>query len=551
MLGDGFIMSCYDVWPYNNNCPGSYQRQCPTNHYPYLVRPGDTFYAIARAFNISVNNIAAANPAVDPQNLRIGQTICIPLCPSNHTVRIIQPGDTLYKLAQIYNVGVDSIQRANPYIDPYQLRVGQTICIPRGCPSGYTHYTVRSGDTMSAIARRYSISTQMLIAANPQIADPNLITAGQILCIPIMDAIREQISTMTLEEKIGQMVMAGFSGYTMNDHARAMIFDYHVGGFILYGYNIANAAQLLALVNALRSTNRAANKIPLFISVDEEGGRVSRLPPEIGRLPSAGAIGRIDTADLSYRIGRVIADAIGAFGFNMDFAPVLDINSNPNNPVIGDRSFGPNAEIVSRLGVQTMNGIRSGGVIPVVKHFPGHGDTSVDSHISLPVVDHDLNRLRSFELVPFAAAVRNQADAAMVAHILLTRIDPVFPSSLSKTVITGILRNELGFSGVVITDDITMGAITRNFNLSYAAVRSVVAGSDIILVSGGYDNEVNVINALRNAAVNGLITVERIDESVYRILRLKQKYNLEDTAISNVDVNRINNEIESVTDIFG
>jgi beta-N-acetylhexosaminidase len=310
--------------------------------------------------------------------------------------------------------------------------------------------------------------------------------------VPIFDAIRERVKEMTLDEKIGQMLIVGFDGYAVNDHIRAMIRNYHVGGIILYSYNVENSSQLLALINTLKRVN-SINEIPLFISVDEEGGRVSRMPAELRRLPTNETIGRRNSEDLSYRIGNVIAEELKAFGFNMDFAPVLDINSNPNNPVIGDRSFGSAPEVVSRLGVQTMIGMRSGGVIPVVKHFPGHGDTSIDSHVGLPSVNHDLNRLRNFELIPFEQAIRNGADAVMVAHILLNRIDPAEPASLSGTVITDILRNHLYFSGVVITDDMTMGAIVQNYDLSNAAVKAVNAGSDIVLVSRGYDNEVSGI----------------------------------------------------------
>lgn len=531
--------------PYYFSMPGYFYRQCPSNQYPYTIQPGDTLYHISYKLNVSVSSIITANPGIDTYNLRVGQTLCIPACPLNHTARVIQPGDTLYKMAQAYHVSIASILEANPGIDPYYLRIGQRICIPLGCPSGYSTYTVKSGDTLSAIAGKYSITTQKLLTANPQITNPNVIIVGQKLCVPAADTIREQIRGMTLEEKIGQMVIVGFNGYVINDHARIMIRDYHVGGIILYGYNVQSTNQLLTLINSLKSAD-AVNKIPLFISVDEEGGRVSRMPAEFLDLPTNEAIGRINSGNLSYRIGSVIAEEIKAFGFNMDFAPVLDINSNPNNPVIGDRSFGNNAEIVSRLGVQTMKGIQAGGVIPVVKHFPGHGDTSIDSHVGLPVVNHDLNRLKSFELIPFEEAVKNQADAVMVAHILLSRIDPVFPASLSRTIITNILRNQMGFIGVVITDDMTMGAITRNFNLSYAAVQSINAGSDIILVSRGYDNEVNLINALKNAVINGTIPIERIDESVYRILKLKQKYNLRDNIISSIDVNKINNDIAAL-----
>jgi len=428
--------------------------------------------------------------------------------------------------------------------------VGQRICVPFGCPAGYSYYTVMSGDTLSRIAVKYSVTVQALMAANPQIISPNMIAAGERLCVPEKaDPIIEQISGMTLKEKIGQMVIVGLDGYSIDENTRTMMNTFKVGGFILFGYNVESTSQLLALINWLKITNKR-NRIPLFISVDEEGGRVSRMPAEFVNLPSNGAIGRINSSELSYRIGRVIAEEVKAFGFNMDNAPVLDINSNPDNPVIGDRSFGSNAEVVSRLGVQTMKGIQDGGVIPVVKHFPGHGDTSVDSHVGLPAVNHSLNRLRSFELIPFAEAIKNGADAVMVAHILLNKIDPNNPASISTIVINDILRKQMNFNGVVVTDDMTMGAIIKYYDISAAAVKAAKAGADIILVCRGYDNEVKVLEALQRAAENGTISRERIDESVYRILRLKRKYNLADSVISSVDVRKINNDINAVLKNF-
>lgn len=361
----------------------------------------------------------------------------------------------------------------------------------------------------------------------------------------ITDPLKDKINSMTLDEKIGQLVIVGLDGYELNDNAASMLRDYKVGGFIVYGTNVKDSAQLLSLINTLKQANDG-KAIPLFMSVDQEGGRIDRMPPEIKRFPTNKDIGLKDDGALSLKIGKTIAEEIKAFGFNLDFAPVLDINSNPNNPVIGDRSFGPTEEVVSKLGVQTMKGLQSGGVIPVVKHFPGHGDTSVDSHIGLPVVTHNLNRLRGFELLPFKSAIRNKADAVLIAHILLPEIDPDNPATFSKTIITGLLRNELGFGGVVITDDMTMGAIMQNYGISDAAVKSVNAGSDIILVAHDYAMQVKVIEALRQAAADGIISEQRINESVYRILKLKAKYRLADKAIGSVDVNAINGRIDNV-----
>lgn len=519
--------------------------QCSVNQLPYRVQAGDTLYVIAIRYGTTVSNIIAANPGIDPYRLRIGQTLCIPVCPTAHTVRIIQPGDSFYKIAQEYRTSITAIAAANPGINPNLLRVGQLLCIPSVCPAGYTSYTVRNGETLYAIAGRYFTTVQALLTTNPGIVNPNALTVGQKICVPFISAIRRQLSMMTLDEKIGQMLIVGFNSPSVDQVAWTLIRGYHVGGIIVYGYNVQNTSQLLALMNTLKRTN-STNKVPLFLSVDEEGGRVSRMPAAFLNLPSNAVIGRVNNPNLSYQIGNVIANQIKAFGFNMDFAPVLDINSNPANPVIGDRSFGATPQIVSRLGVQTMKGLQAGGVIPVAKHFPGHGDTSVDSHIGLPAVNHDLSRLESFEFIPFSDAIRNQADAIMIAHILLTRIDPVNPSSMSKILITDILREQLGFSGVVITDDMAMGAIVKNFDIGNAAVKSINAGADIILVSGDYANQIKIINALKSAVENGVIRPDRIDESVYRILKLKNNYSLRDTILTTVDVNQINDAIRAV-----
>jgi beta-N-acetylhexosaminidase len=234
---------------------------------------------------------------------------------------------------------------------------------------------------------------------------------------------------------------------------------------------------------------------------------------------------------------------LNAFGFNLDFAPVLDVNSNPNNPVIGDRSFGNDASVVSRLGTKTMKGIQSQGVISVIKHFPGHGDTSVDSHLELPTVNKSFGQLKEVELVPFAHAIENGADIVMAAHILLPKIDSEYPASMSKPILTGILRDDLGFDGVILTDDMTMGAITENFEIGRAAVQSVKAGSDIILVAHDYENVVATFKALKAAVESGEISEKRIDESVTRILQLKKKYDVRGEQIQAVNTNELNQTI--------
>ena len=240
------------------------------------------------------------------------------------------------------------------------------------------------------------------------------------------DEISEKIDKMTIDEKIGQMVIAGFDGTETSENVKNLVEKYKIGGLILFKKNIKTPGQLLSLINSIKMLNQN-NKLPLFFSVDEEGGSLTRMPDDLKKLPTNEKVGLINNEDFSYNIGSIIAQEVKCFGFNLDFAPVLDINSNPKNPVIGIRSFGPDKNLVSKLGVATMKGIQSQNVIPVVKHFPGHGDTSVDSHFALPVVNHDLERLKNFELVPFENAIENDADAVMVAHILLKKNRSQFP----------------------------------------------------------------------------------------------------------------------------
>ena len=359
------------------------------------------------------------------------------------------------------------------------------------------------------------------------------------------DNFKEQLLGMSLDEKIGQLVIVGLDGYTTDEHARQMIEEYNVGGFILFKSNIKSSHQMLELLNSLKSINQAS-KVPLFLSVDEEGGRVSRLPGEFLNIPSNKIIGKLNNSSVSYKVGSIIGEELKAFGMNMNFAPVLDINSNPKNPVIGDRSFGTGPDLVSKLGVQTMQGLQSQNIIPVIKHFPGHGDTSTDSHVGLPRVNNDLKRLRSFELRPFADAIENGAEAVMVAHILLPKIDPENPASFSKTIISDILRRDMEFDGVVITDDFTMGAIVKNYNIGQAAVKSILAGSDIVLVCHDYEKQKAVISALKNATQSGLLPMKRIDQSVSRILRLKQEHGINDDPAKAIDPKFINDKIRAL-----
>ncbi|MFR2666057.1 MAG: beta-N-acetylhexosaminidase [Clostridium sp.] len=337
------------------------------------------------------------------------------------------------------------------------------------------------------------------------------------------EPIDDKINSMTLDEKIGQMIITGFNGSEYNDDMDRLINEYKVGGVILFARNIEDSNQMIELTRALQENN---NNIPLFISIDEEGGRVSRLPDDIEKFPAAFDIGLINNDQTAYENGKEIGYTLKRLGINLDYAPVLDIYSNLNNTVIGDRAFGTEESIVSKMGIATMKGIEDAGVIPVIKHFPGHGDTEVDSHYGLPIVYKTLEELRNFEFIPFVKAIKNGCDVIMVSHIILNEIDSSNPASLSKIVINDILRRDMNFDKVVITDDMAMGAITSIMSIEEACIRSIKAGCDILLLGNAYEEIEQVIDSIKLKIYNGEISEEQINKSVKRILELKKKYNM-------------------------
>lgn len=376
---------------------------------------------------------------------------------------------------------------------------------------------------------------------------------------PTPDPAAELLAGMTVEQKVSQLLVAGINGLEPGDDGTRAVADYQVGGIILFGRNVKSAEQLTDLTNGLKELN--GDYIPLFLSVDQEGGRVDRMPPEVADLPAAYQFGQIadpdQRMDACFALGQALAAQCTAFGFNLDFAPVMDIWSNPDNTVIGDRAFGSDLESVTYAANETAWGILSGGVIAAAKHFPGHGDTAVDSHYGLPVVDKSLEELLDFELVPFRQAIENTCvygayagDSAipviMVSHILMTAIDPDRPASLSEPVVTGLLREEMGFDGVVCTDDLTMAAVSDSYGMGEAAVLAVEAGCDLLLVCHEADNLTAARDALLAAVDSGRISMERLDESVYRLLSLKLDWELTNDPVEVPDIDALNAKIQTV-----
>ncbi len=331
------------------------------------------------------------------------------------------------------------------------------------------------------------------------------------------------IAEMTIEEKVGQLIMVGFEGTQANATIETHIHERFVGGVVLFSRNIETPQQTAELTNQLQQLAQTTTRqIPLFIGIDQEGGWVIRLREGATVLPGNMALGATDSTKLAERAGEITAVELAAVGVNLNFAPVVDVNNNPQNPVIDRRSFGESPELVSRLGVAYIRGLQHNGVLATAKHFPGHGDTTVDSHFDLPTVNHDRERIHALELQPFRAAIDADVAAIMTAHIIYPAFDPDRPATLSPAILTNLLREELGFDGLLITDDMEMKAIDDRYRSGEAAVMAVEAGADIVMVLWSPTKQIEVFEALLSAVKSGRISQARLDQSVERILKSKE-----------------------------
>jgi beta-N-acetylhexosaminidase len=346
------------------------------------------------------------------------------------------------------------------------------------------------------------------------------------------DLIGKAIEHMTMEEKVGQMLMPDFRTWNgknvteMNAEIAKLVKDYHLGGVILFRENTVTADQTTKLVSAYQES---AEKYGLLISIDQEGGIVTRLQTGTD-MPGNMALGATRSEETAEKVGKAIGEELNALGINMNFGPVLDVNNNPDNPVIGVRSFSENPELVGKLGNAYIKGLHETGTAATAKHFPGHGDTAVDSHIGLPEVQHDIDRLKKVELYPFQQAMDAGIDAIMTAHVTFPKIDDTkaiskkdgteiaVPATLSHKVLTGLIREDMGFKGVIVTDAMNMGAIADHFGSVDAAIRAVKAGADVLLMPVGIQA---VANGLYDSVNAGDISEDRLEQSVERILTLK------------------------------
>lgn len=336
---------------------------------------------------------------------------------------------------------------------------------------------------------------------------------------------------MDLEHKVGQIMVIGIEGTSLTLDMRHMIEHVHVGGIILFEENV-DVPEKLAQLNAdLQQVARQSHQPGLFICIDQEGGVVTRMRESKGyaEFPSQMAVAATGDIENARRIARAISAELRAVGINMNLTPDLDVNNNPDNPIIGTRSFGSDPLRVAEYGVAFIETMQSEGVMAVGKHFPGHGDTSVDSHVALPTVLHDRARLDAVELVPFTAAIRADVAGIMSAHITFPAIDPTpgLPATLSTQVLTGLLRDEMKYDGLVMTDSLVMGALKESgYPAPQAAVAALKAGADVLFFHGDYAQHRQAHQLIVEQVKLGKIPLARLDEAVRRVLAAKQRFGI-------------------------
>lgn len=325
---------------------------------------------------------------------------------------------------------------------------------------------------------------------------------------------------LSLPELVGQLIVGGFEGEAPTPRFAAALAKGHRGGAILFRRNLPSidvAAELCAAI-----CDAAPRELPPFVGVDQEGGRVTRLPSPMTKLPAMRELVRAGDASFVEGAGRAVAVELAAIGFNLNFAPILDVDTNPANPIIGDRAFGTTPEAVSELALAFARGLAAGGVLACGKHFPGHGDTDVDSHLDLPVVRHDRARLEAVELAPFRAAAAAALPTLMTAHVVCEALDPGVPATLSRKICTTLLRDVVGYRGVLFSDDLEMKALADRMGYAESAVRAIDAGCDVVLVCKDEDAQDAAHEALVRHAERDAFFRARCEQAAMRGLEARR-----------------------------
>ena len=336
------------------------------------------------------------------------------------------------------------------------------------------------------------------------------------------------MSPQPLRRRIGQLLIGSFAGSDVPVEMRSLAREFDLGGITFFGRlgNIETPEQVAGLTFDVRGLGR---EMPAWVGIDQEGGRVARLRAPFTEWPPMLVLGRSEDEALARKFAKALAAELTAVGISLDYAPVLDIHTNPRNPVIGDRALGEKPDIVARLGRVIIEEMQSAGVAACGKHFPGHGDTATDSHIELPIVEHPPDRLRAVEFVPFKAAIHARVAFMMTAHVLVTSIDDERPATLSPKIVQRLLREELGFEGVILSDDLEMKAIANDYAPGDAAVAAIAAGCDAVLMCGSgkvADIEVQgqALEALIHAIEAERLPITRVEDALERNRRAKERF---------------------------
>ncbi len=328
-----------------------------------------------------------------------------------------------------------------------------------------------------------------------------------------------------LRRRVGQLAILGFPGHEITADLKTIAREFDLGGVIFFARNVAEPAQVLAMSRQARELRR---ELPLWVSVDQEGGRVARLKDPFTVWPPMMTLGRMPTSDgarLARRFALALAAELQAVGINLDYAPVLDVLTNPKNPVIGDRALGERATQVAELGRVIIETLQGEGLAACGKHFPGHGDTSTDSHYELPLVERSPERLREVELVPFRTAIEADVASIMTAHVLIPAIDEERPATLSPRIVDDMLKRELGYRGLVLSDDLEMKAISERYPPGDAASRAIAAGCDAFLVCGpNPDVHVQALEGIIRAVESEQLPIARVEDALARHRRVKERF---------------------------
>lgn len=360
-----------------------------------------------------------------------------------------------------------------------------------------------------------------------------------------------EIKELSISEKVGQMIMIGMDTNHVTERIKLMITKYKIGGIILYRKNFNTYQEMLALIRQLKELNKQ-NRIPLWIAIDQEGGRVNRMPKEILNLPTANKIANKGGIEEVKKSAKIIGEILKKSGYHINFAPVLDIKRFKNNHAIGDRCYGENKAEVARYGIAVMKELQKEGIVPVIKHFPGHGATKQDSHYLLPIIKQKIEVLEKEDMYPFEQAIKNGAEAILVGHLLVKNIIGIYPTSLSKYFIGKYLRMKYRYNGLIMTDDLKMKAIRFLYGAEFAVKKAFEAGNDVIVFRFNKEEEQQAIEKIIRQVKNGKLKEGRINRSVKRILKMKEKYQVSDNAkIEGIDVDKINDEIKTIRNLCG